>query len=339
MKTRAIPPFAMAAYLMAVSLATSDAYAQFQARTFRAASTSTSQHSVADGYRAMNACLREKSDGKLHVQVFWDGALGSDLGTVQSLRTGTIDMVVTSTTPLVSFVPVLGVFDMPFLFNTAKEADQLLDGQVGDWFARQLPEKGLIVLAWWENGFRHITNSKHPITRLEDFADLKMRVMQSSIYLDTFKTLGSNAVPMAYTEVYSALETGTVDGQENPLMLIDDMKFYEVQKYLTLSRHSYSFMPALFAKKTWDNLSTPEQTALQQCALAGRNAQRQANRIQEARGIDTLRAKGLAINELAPTETARIRQQTQVIYDRYAQSIGSKVFTLVTDELKRIRER
>jgi len=320
-----------------LGMATTNTHAQFQKRTLRAASTGTSQHSVADGYRAMNACLQEKSNGNLLVQVFWDGALGTDLGTVQSMRTGTIDMVVTSTTPLVSFVPVLGVFDMPFLFNTAEEADQLLDGKVGNWFANQLPDKGLVVLAWWENGFRHITNSKHPITRLEDFADVKMRVMQSTIYLDTFKTLGSNAVPMAYTEVYSALETRTVDGQENPLMLIDDMKFYEVQKYLTLSRHSYSFMPALFAKKTWDRLSGQEQTALRQCAMAGRDAQRQANRIQETQGIATMRAHGMVINDLTPAETARIRESTQAIYDRYAKVIGEEIFAMVTNELTRIR--
>lgn len=322
-----------------LSFLATGASAQFQNRTFRAASTGTSKHSAADGYRAMNACLQEKSEGKLKVQVFWDGALGTDLSTVQGMRTGTVDMVVTSTSPLTSIVPVMGVFDMPFLFNKAEEADQLLDGKVGDWFASQFPSTGLVILAWWENGFRHITNSKKAITKLEDFNGVKMRVMQSPVYLDTFKTLGSNAVPMAFSEVYSALETKTVDGQENPLMLIDDMKFYEVQKYLTLSRHNYSFMPALFSKKTWDSLSPQEQKVMRECTVAGRDVQRKANRVQESKGVDIMRSKGMVINELSPAELARIREQTQVIYERYTKTIGKQPFDLVFDELNRIRTK
>ena len=154
---------------------------------------------MGNGLAAMGACTLEKSGGKMKIQAFWDGSLGSDLTSTQSVRSGTIDMVLTSTAPVVSIVPALGVFDLPFLFNTSAEADQLLDGKVGDWFSAKMPAAGLINLAWWENGFRHTTNSRRPITRIEDFDGVKMRVMQNNIYLDTFKTLGSNAVPMAFT--------------------------------------------------------------------------------------------------------------------------------------------
>nr|WP_145552714.1 TRAP transporter substrate-binding protein [Variovorax boronicumulans] len=320
-----------------LALAAGTASAQFQNRNFRVSNGVSKEHPMGNGLAAMGACTLEKSGGKMKIQAFWDGALGSDLTSTQSVRTGSIDMVLTSTAPVVSIVPALGVFDLPFLFNTAAEADQLLDGKVGDYFSAKMPAVGLVNLAWWENGFRHTTNSKRPITKVEDFEGVKMRVMQNNVYLDTFKTLGSNAVPMAFTEVYSALETRTVDGQENPFTNIENMKFYEVQKYLTLSKHAYSPTLVLFSKKVWDGLSEQEHAVLKECAAVGRAEQRRANRAMEAKSVDNLRSKGMAVNEISPAETARIREKTKVIYERHAKTIGDEPIALVTEELKRIR--
>ncbi len=326
---------ALAAALLV--LAAGSAQAQFKDRNFRVSNGVSKEHPMGNGLAKMGACTLEKSGGKMKIQPFWDGALGSDLTSTQSVRSGTIDMVLTSTAPVVSIVPALGVFDLPFLFNTSAEADQVLDGKAGEWFSAKLPAAGLINLTWWENGFRHATNSKRAITRLEDFDGVKMRVMQNNIYLDTFKTLGTNAVPMAFTEVYSALETKTVDGQENPFTNIENMKFYEVQKYLTLTRHAYSPTLVLFSKKIWDGLSPQEQAVLKDCAIEGRAEQRRANRAQEAKSVDNLRAKGMAVNEIAPAEMARIREKTKVIYERHAKTIGEEPVAMVMDELKRIR--
>jgi len=318
-------------------LALGSAHAQFQERNFRVSNGVSKDHPMGNGLSRMGACTLEKSGGKLKIQPFWDGALGSDLTSTQSVRTGSLDMVITSTAPVVSIVPALGVFDLPFLFNTSAEADQVFDGKVGEWFAAKLPAVGLVNLAWWENGFRQTTNSKRPITKFEDFDGVKMRVMQNTIYLDTFKTLGSNAVPMAFTEVYSALETKTVDGQENPFTNIENMKFYEVQKYLTLTRHAYSPTLVLFSKKIWDTLSPQEQTTLRDCAVQGRADQRKANRAQEARSVENLRAKGMVVNEISPAEMQRIRDKTKPIYERHAKEIGAEPIEMVTAELKRIR--
>jgi tripartite ATP-independent transporter DctP family solute receptor len=326
---------AIAAALLA--LAAGSAQAQFKERNFRVSNGVSKEHPMGNGLAKMGACTLEKSGGKMKIQPFWDGALGSDLTSTQSVRSGTIDMVLTSTAPVVSIVPALGVFDLPFLFNTSAEADQVLDGKAGEWFSAKLPAVGLINLTWWENGFRHATNSKRAITKLEDFDGVKMRVMQNNIYLDTFKTLGTNAVPMAFTEVYSALETKTVDGQENPFTNIENMKFYEVQKYLTLTRHAYSPTLVLFSKKIWDGLSPQEQAVLKDCAIEGRAEQRRANRAQEAKSVDNLRAKGMAVNEIAPAEMTRIREKTKVIYERHAKTIGEEPVAMVMDELKRIR--
>jgi len=234
-------------------------------------------------------------------------------------------------------VPSWGVFDLPFLFNNESEADQVLDGKVGDWFAAKLPAIGLVGLAWWENGFRHTTNSKRAINKLEDFDGVKMRVMQNTIYIDTFKTLGSNAVPMAFSEVYSALETKTVDGQENPFANIENMKFYEVQKYLTLTKHAYAPLTLLVSKKTWDTMSADEQRVMRECALLGRDEERGINRAQAATTLANLKAKGMQVNEISPAEMQRIRDKTRIVYDQHSKAIGDEAMTLVFNELKRIR--
>jgi len=321
----------------AATLVAGTAHAQYQERTFKVSNGVSKEHPMGNGLAKMGACTLAKSGGKMKIQAYWDGALGNDLTATQSVRTGSLDMVLTSTAPLVGIVPALGVFDLPFLFSNEAEADAVLDGKAGDWFAAKLPGVGAINLAWWENGFRHTTNSKRPITRAEDFDGVKMRVMQNNIFIDTFKTLGSNAVPMAFSEVYSALETKTVDGQENPFNNIENMKFYEVQKYLTLTKHAYSPTLVLFSKKIWDNLSTAEQSTLKECAGQGREEQRKVNREKSAQSVANLKSKGMLVNEISSAEMQRIRDKSKVIYDRHGKEIGDEALNLVFGELKRIR--
>jgi tripartite ATP-independent transporter DctP family solute receptor len=321
----------------AATLLAGTAHAQYQERTFKVSNGVSKEHPMGNGLAKMGACTLAKSGGKMKIQAYWDGALGNDLTATQSVRTGSLDMVLTSTAPLVGIVPALGVFDLPFLFSNEAEADAVLDGKAGDWFAAKLPAVGAINLAWWENGFRHTTNSKRPITRAEDFDGVKMRVMQNNIFIDTFKTLGSNAVPMAFSEVYSALETKTVDGQENPFNNIENMKFYEVQKYLTLTKHAYSPTLVLFSKKIWDNLSPAEQSTLKECAGQGREEQRKVNREKSAQSVANLKSKGMSVNEISAAEMQRIRDKSKVIYDRHGKEIGDEAINLVFGELKRVR--
>jgi tripartite ATP-independent transporter DctP family solute receptor len=332
MKAKRLTALAIAALLIAGA-----AHADFKDRNFKVSNGVSKEHPMGNGLAKMGECTLAKSGGKLKITPYWDGALGNDLTATQSVRTGQIDMVLTSTAPLVGIVPELGVFDLPFLFSSEKEADQVLDGKVGDWFTAKMPAVGVVNLAWWENGFRHTTNSKRPITKAEDFDGVKMRVMQNTIFIDTFKTLGSNAVPMAFSEVYSALETKTVDGQENPFNNIENMKFYEVQKYLTLTKHAYSPTLVLFSKKIWDTLSTDEQSTLKSCAAVGRDEQRRVNRQQADLSVANLKSKGMLVNEISPTEMKRIRDKTAVIMERHGKSIGNEATTLVFNELKRIR--
>lgn len=330
-----------AALLAGVSIAPTQSRAQAQGpfpdRVFRVSNGVSKEHPMGNGLAAMGACTLERTGGKMRIQPYWDGALGNDLTATQSVRSGTLEMVLTSTAPLTAIIPALGVFDLPFLFDNEEEADKVLDGKAGDWFAAKLPAVGAVNLAWWENGFRQTTNSRRPITRLEDFQGVKMRVMQNTIFIDTFKELGTNAVPMAFSEIYSALETKTVDGQENPYNNIENMKFYEVQKYLTLTKHAYSPTLVLFSKKIWDTLSAGEQTVLKACAVVGGAEQRKVNRQKSQVSLANLKANGMAVNEIAPAELDRIRAKLAVIYDRHAATIGKEALDLVFGELKAIR--
>lgn len=331
------PLFPLLAVAAACALPAAPAAAQYQERNLRISVQVPTEHPMAIGVRKMISCAAEKSGGKLKIQPFYDSVLGNDVAATTSVRTGTLDLVLVSTAPLVGIVPALGVFDLPFLFNNEREADLVLDGKAGDWFAAKLPAVGLIGLSWWENGFRHTTNSKRPITRLEDFDGVKMRVMQNNIYIDTFKTLGSNAVPLAFPEVYSALETKTVDGQENPYANIENMKFYEVQKYLTLTKHAYAPLALLLSKKTYDGLTPVEQTTMRECSYAGRDEERRVNREYNQRSVANLKAKGMTVNEITPAEMQRIRDKAKVVYDNHAKAIGDEAINLVFGELKRIR--
>lgn len=334
-------PFHLAAVAATalMALGSTQAQAQYQDRNFRMSSGAGKDHPVASGFAKMHSCAQARSGGKMKITPFFDNQLGNDSTATQSVRSGTIEMANPSTAPLVSFVPELGVLDLPFLFGNEAEADAVLDGKVGQWFNAKLPAVGLVNLAYWENGFRNATNNRRPITKAEDFSGLKMRVMQNPIYIDTFKELGANAVPMAFSEVYSALETKTVDGQENPFALIDSMKFYEVQKYLSLTRHSYAPLMVLFSKKIWDGLSPAEQETLRVCAAEGRDEQRKVARQRSGATLDALRAKGMTVNEISPAEMQRIREKTKVVWDRQAKTIGAEAMDMVMAELKRIRGR
>jgi tripartite ATP-independent transporter DctP family solute receptor len=325
--------------IAATALHGGNAQAQFKERALKLASTVNKGHPHETGALAMAACAADKSGGKMKIRGYFDGALGNDNAVTQQARSGSVDLVLTGSATLVGTVPAVGVFDLPFLFDNDAEAFAVLDGKAGDWVNSKIEPMGLVNLAWWDNGFRHTTNSRHPVAKLEDFAGLKLRVMPSNVYIDTFKNLGTNAVPMAFTEVYSALETRTVDGQENPFNNIENMKFYEVQKYLSLTRHAYSPLAVLASKKVWDGMSGQERDVLRACAAEGRTAQRKASAEQSVKSLANLKAQGLEVNEVPAAELKRIRDKSQVIYERNTANIGKDTIDLVLGELERIRRK
>ena len=321
----------------AALLVATSAFAQYAERTIKWTNGVTEDHSVGLGVKKMQEVLNAKTGGKIKINAFWGGAAGGDLPATQALRAGTQEMVCTSSSPLVGIIKELGVFDLPFLFANEKEADAVLDGPAGQYFNKKLEAAGLVNLAYWENGFRNLTNSKRAVTKVEDFDGVKVRVMQNNIFLDTFKTLGTNAVPMAFGEVFTALETKTIDGQENPFVTIDTSKFYEVQKYLSVTRHAYTPFLILYSKKLWDQLNPQEQAVLREAAIEGQKVQRATIRAQSDKALAGLKAKGMLVNEITAAEQRRMFEKVKPVYEKHTASIGAEAIDVVFSELKKVR--
>ena len=277
------------------------------------------------------------SGGKMKVRAIGAAALGPDNQMQQALIGGAQEMMVGSTATLVGITKEMAIWDTPFLISNAKEADALLDGPVGEKVKAKLQEKGLVGLVYWENGFRNLTNSKRAITKMEDMQGIKLRVMQNNVFLNSFQTLGANAIPLAFSELFSALETKTVDGQENPFNTILSSKFYEVQKYMTVTNHVYSPWIVTVSKKWWDQLSKDEQKVLQTAANTSRDFERKDTRAEAAKAMGDLKAKGMEINELSPAEATRMRDKLTKVYASIGADIGMDLWNETQAELKKIR--
>jgi len=330
----ALPAVALAG---AALLAGTPALAQYADRTIKFTNGLAEDHPVGLGVKKMQEVLAAKTGGKMKINAFWNNSAGGDLQATQALRAGTQEMVCTSSSPLVGIIKELGVFDLPFLFANEKEADAVLDGPAGAYFNKKLEDAGLVNLAYWENGFRNLTNNRRPVTKAEDFQGVKVRVMQNNIFLDTFKTLGSNAVPMNFGEVFTALETKTIDGQENPFVTIETSKFNEVQKYLSVTRHAYTPFLVLYSKKLWDQLNPQEQAVLREAAVEGQKVERAAIRSLSDKSLASLKAKGMQVNEISPEEQRRMFEKVKPVYDKNIPTIGAEPVGIVMDALKKAR--
>ncbi|MFV0383938.1 DctP family TRAP transporter solute-binding subunit [Paracoccus sp. (in: a-proteobacteria)] len=325
--------------LLAVAAALSgDASAQEYGRhTFKVSNGAAEDHPVSAGVDAMSECLQAGSDGKMKLRGFYNGQLGDDAEATQSVRSGSIEMVVTGAAAIGGIEPGMSALELPFLFSSDAEVDAIMTGPYFDHLAEKMPQHGLILLSIWENGFRNTTNSKHAIDSVDGFKGLNFRVMQNPIFIDTFRRLGANPVPMAFGEVFTALETGAVDGQENPIPLIQATKFYEVQKYLTLTRHAYSPTPVLMAKSVWDGLNADEQKLVADCAAQARDPQISRSREVANTALEELKAEGMEVSELPPAEIEKLHQVVAPVYDESMQAVGSENFDLLMAELNKLR--
>jgi tripartite ATP-independent transporter DctP family solute receptor len=322
------------ALLTALALPTA---AQINQRVFKVGIGLTEDHPQAKSLKFFAEQLAAKSGGKLSAQVFAGGALGNDVSMTSALRGGTLEMTVPDSSTLVSLVKPFGVLNLPLTFNNEQEADAVLDGPFGQKLLAQLPEKGLIGLGFWENGFRHVTNSRRPVQRADDISGLKLRVIQSPLFLDTFNALGANATPMPFPELYSAMESQAVDGQENPPATILASKFYEVQKHLVLSRHMYSAWVLLMSKKTWDTLSPQEQKIVQDAAREATLYERKAIRAFSETALAELKKAGMQITELSPAEQAKMRAKLQPVTAKFSKEFGESTTAELNAELAKAR--
>jgi TRAP-type transport system periplasmic protein len=299
----------------------------------------TADHPQGQAVAKFGELVSQKSDGKIKVKLFAGGLLGNDVSMVSSLQGGTQEMTIPDTSTLVGIAGLkeFGLINLPFALNSSEEADALLDGPWGQKLMAKLPEKGLVGLGFWENGFRQISNNRHPINKAEDISGLKLRVIQNPLFIDTFKALGANALPMPFPEVYTALETGTVDGQENPLATLIASKFYEVQKHAVISNHIYSVWAFLISKKFWDKLSADEQKILTEAANEATAFERKTIRAFDATALEEIKSKGIQVTTLSDEETAKLREITKPVSAKFTQEFGEAGAKEMAAELEKIR--
>jgi tripartite ATP-independent transporter DctP family solute receptor len=323
---------------LAALLPLSAALAQdIKERTFKFALQNPKGHPLEQGATKFSELVAARSGGKIKVNVFPGGTLGADAANVSALQGGTIEFVMLNSGILASQVKDFEVYDFPFMFANAKEADAVVDGPFGQKLHAKLQEKGIVGLAYTELGFRNITNSKRPVATVDDIAGLKLRVIPNAINVDWVKALGANPTPLAFPELYAALEQKAIDGQENPLSVILANKFAEVQKYLALTNHQYNPQSLIFSKKVWDTLSPAEQKILVDAAAEAAKYQRQVNREAAAGQLDALKKAGMQVSELSPAEQAKLRDKLKPVIDKHGAAIPATVAELQA-ELAKLRK-
>ena len=264
--------------------------------------------------------VEARTNGRYKIQTFYAGALGAERESVEGVQLGTLDLTLTSTGPLPNFVPEVAILDIPFLFRDYAHARAVLDGPIGQEMLQKFPPKGMVALAWGENGFRHMTNSKRPVNVPDDLKGLKMRTMENPIHIQAYKQFGILPTPMAFTEVFTALQQGTVDGQENPLSVITAAKLDQVQRNLTLTGHVYSPAVILMNKGQWDKLSAADKQAFLDAAKEAVKANRARIDDDERKAVADLRAKGMAVVE--NVDKAKFQATLAPVYVDFGKRFG-----------------
>jgi len=327
----------LAAALIACAVLSMPAMAEIREFKLKAGTTLPDDHPITQGAKKFAELVESKSGKKIQVKVYGSASLGNEIQMQSALQGGTQDFSIATTTTLVGMVKEYSMLDMPYMFRTATEVDAILDGAIGKQLFSLLSPKGFVGLNYMEQGFRHTTNSRRPIARWEDFKGLKIRVQPSAFYVDMFNGLGANAVPMTINEVYTAMETKAIDGHENSLAAVNSNRFQEVQKYLSLTGHSYNAVALLMSRKTWDRMNDDERKVISEAAAEAAVFERGVSRTLNNSLLDKLKKDGMQVNEVTPAEKQRLAEQLQPVVDKYAGIIGGDWMQRMGQELSRLR--
>lgn len=273
--------------------------------------------------------VEKGTQGRYKCQHFSNSALGGEREQIEAIQLGTQDLVNTSTGPVGNFVPEVKIVDIPFLFRDYEHARKVMDGPIGQDILTKFPSKGIIALAWTENGFRHMTNSKRDIVKPDDAKGLKMRTMENKVHMDGYRTFGILPTPMAFPELFGALQQGTVDGQENPIPVILSAKFSQVQKHLSLTGHVYSPALLLLSPRVWNKLTEADKKVFTDAAKTAGAAQRKKVNDDESSGIATLESQGMKVTKTVDGHA--FREALKPAYVGYAKEFGA-------DNIKKIQD-
>lgn len=307
-------------FVFVIGLAAAQVFAQ--PKVLKISNGVNEQHPSYLAGKKFGEILEEKLPGKYEVQVYANAQLGDDVRATEAVRMGTLEMVTTSASPLTGLVPALNVFDLPFIVPNEKAADAIFDGPIGAQLAADLEAKGLVLLAYYENGFRQLTNSVHEVKSPEDLKGLKIRTMQNPIHLQAFRAMGANPTPMPFSEVFTALQQKTIDGQENPIPTIWLSKFYEVQPYVSLTNHVYGPHLLIIGKKLWDSFPPEDQKVIAEAAKESAVYQRALNRKMNKEFVGSLRDAGIIVTELTPEQHQAFVEAVAPVYVEWEPKIG-----------------
>lgn len=305
--------------LAALAMTSTGAFAEVKAKIGHAMPES---HPQAVAMNRFAELVGTYTKGNVKVQAYHSGVLGSDEKQLQAVQAGTQELFIGTLAPLSSRVKEVQIWDLPFMFQNEREVYAVLDGASSKKIFEKIEPAGLVGLTWTGMGFRNLSNSKRSVTRLEDVSGLKIRVMANPVALETWKTIGANAVPMAFAEVFPALEIKALDGQENPLVHMYSNKMQEVQKYISVTNHVYTPVALVASKKFWDTLSPADKAGVQKAAVEAGLLQRKLLDEGDADVIGKFKAAGVTINTVSPAELARIQDKVKPVVAKFAPIIG-----------------
>src|SRR2546421_9176024 len=314
------------------------AWTSAQAQEFKFATQNPKGHPIVMGMEKFAELVAARSGGKMKVALFPGGVLGGDQANVSALQGGTLELVSLNSGILASQAKEFGVYDFPFMFANPKEADAVVDGPFGKMMHDKLRAKGIVGLAYWELGFRDITNSRRPINKVDDIAGLKLRVIPNAINVDWVKALDANPTPLPFPEVYAALDQKAIDGQENPPTVISANKLYEVQKHIVLSNHQYNPQSLIFSKKVWDTLSAADRKILADAGVEAAKYQRQVARDAAGTALENLKKNGMQVSELSAAELVKFREAMKPVIARHSELVGAETVSALQGELAKLRK-
>ncbi len=285
----------------------------------KAGSSTAETHPYNLGLKRFKELVERGTGGRIEIQIFHSSALGAERELAEGMQIGSVDVVISSTGPLGGFVPRMNVVDLPFLFRDKAHAYKVLDGPIGASLLAELEKRNIIGLAFWENGFRHLTNGRREVLTPGDLKGLKLRTMENRVHMAAFRQMEAAPTPMAFSEVFTALQTKTLDGQENPIPVIFTSRFYEVQKYLSLTGHVFSPAPLMVSKMTWDRLTEEQKAVFRSAALEARDYERSLITQQENEQIDKLKAAGMIVSTV---DKSLFQKATLPVYRQFEGEFG-----------------
>ncbi|MEW9669539.1 DctP family TRAP transporter solute-binding subunit [Ammoniphilus sp. 3BR4] len=303
-------------------------------KVMKLAVVTSKDRSLTQGLYKFGEIVEKESGGLIKVQVFPDGQLGGDVAVYEAMKMGSIQGSTMSSGPISSFAPSFSVLDLPFLFKDEATAYNVLDGEIGQELLNDLPATGVVGLNYWENGFRHLTNNVREVKTVEDIKGLKIRTLENPLHIDMWKELGATPTPMAFTELFTALEQKVVDGQENPAGNVTTSKFYEVQDYLTKTGHIYNASVFLLSKSFWDSLTEEEKAIVTKAAKEAQAFQRELNQKESTEAIDFLKKEGMTVTELSDEEKKKLVEAVQPVYKKYSAELGEDLVNKLIDANK-----